>query len=65
MNRFYFLALMGAAVAMPLSAQSKFDTGGRLVLEQIRTYQANPSADNRPDQAYLPFNFEEVSRAGA
>lgn len=64
MNRFYLLALMGAAAAMPLSAQSKFDIGGRLVLEQIRTYQANPTAENLPDQAYLPFNFEEISRAG-
>lgn len=64
MNRFYLLALMATAAAMPLSAQSKFDNGGRLALEQVSSYLANPTAQNLPDSEYLPFKFDQVSRGG-
>lgn len=64
MNRFYLLALMATAAAMPLSAQSKFDVGGRMALEQVRLYLANPTADNLPNDEYLPFKFDQVSRGG-
>lgn len=64
MNRFYLLALMATAAAMSLSAQSKFDNGGRLALEQVRSYLANPTANNLPNDEYLPFKFDQVSRGG-
>lgn len=62
MNRFYLLVLMAAAAAMPLSAQSKFDVGGRLALEQVRSYLANPTVANLPNNDFLPFKFDQVSR---
>lgn len=64
MNRFYLLALMVSTAAMPLSAQSKFDVGGRMALEQVQSYLANPTADNLPNNDYLPFKFDQVSRGG-
>lgn len=64
MNRFYLLALMGATAAMPLAAQSKFDTGGRIALEQMRIYQANPAADLGSNDV-VPFDLREMSRASA
>lgn len=62
MKKLYFLAVAGWLAVIPASAQSKFDAGSRVILDQYRVYVQNPSQALSP--ALYPVSFQEVSRAG-